>query len=188
MTPLSVLALDVSLTCTGYASTWTAAASSGVLVPPREASAGIERLAWIREAALTLSEESDLVVLEGYSFGSKGRATVSLGELGGVVRVALWEAGVPVVEVSPSGRAKYATGAGNASKDAVLAAAIRRFGYTGHLHDEADALVLLRMAQDHYALEGRVDVPTNHRAALGAVAWPTPEALSAARRTREVRS
>lgn len=44
--------------------------------------------------------------------------------------------------IAPMQRAKYATGKGNAGKDEVLAAAIRKFGYQGSSNDEADALVI----------------------------------------------
>jgi crossover junction endodeoxyribonuclease RuvC len=165
---MSVITFDLSLTATG----WAGPDGSGVLLPPAGVGKGVERLRWIRDAVLELAAGADLVVLEGYSFASKGRAVVSIGELGGVVRLALHEAGLPVVEVSPSSRAKYATGKGNASKDQVLVEAVRRLDYAGHSHDEADALWLRCMALDALDLPGRVDVPKVNRTALAGVDWP----------------
>ena len=72
----------------------------------------------------------------------------------------------------PSCRAKLATGKGNASKDAVLVAAVRRLAYDGHLHDEADALWLLQAALHHYGLPGAVDLPKGHLQALDKLRWP----------------
>jgi crossover junction endodeoxyribonuclease RuvC len=146
--PAAVSAFDLSLTSTGYATP----EGSGVLVPP-DGMRGIDRLRWIRRHVLDLAR--GLVVLEGYSFASRGRAIVSLGELGGVVRVALADARIPWVDVPPAVRCKLATGRGNAPKEAVLAAAIRRLGYAGHSHDVADASWLRQAALIHYGLRRR---------------------------------
>lgn len=164
---MNVLALDLALTTTGYAGP----SGSGTFSPPTEADRGMARLAWIRDEVLFLAEGTDLVVLEGYSFASRGRQHAT-GELGGVVRLALWERAVPVVEVPPSSLKKYATGKGNSGKDQVLAAAIRRLGFKGHDHNEADALWLLAMTRDHYGLPDVPSVPKAHRSALDGVEWP----------------
>lgn len=179
----TILALDPSLTATGYAIGTTgghqagsegdraAQVNLGTLTPGAAQGKGLDRLVWLRDRALSLAAPADLVVLEGYSYASKGRAIISLGEFGGVLRVALMEAGVPFVEVSPNGRAKFATGRGNASKEQVMAEAIRRLGYAGHDNNEADALWLYAMAADAYGAP-LVAMPQTHRAALDAVAWP----------------
>lgn len=166
-TPPSFLALDLSLVRTGWA-TYIGWTTTGTVEEP---GSGMERLERIRSRISILAAGCDLVILEGYSFASRGRAIVSLGELGGVVRHWLHCQRIPVVEIPPSCRAKYATGKGNASKDAVLAEAIRRLEYDGHLHDEADALWLLTMALDHYGLDNP-SVPKAHRSALEKIHWP----------------
>lgn len=163
-----IASFDLSLARTG----WASPEGCGVLVPPRDASRGMERLGWIECAVLRTAGMADLVVLEGYSFASKGRATFSLGELGGIVRLALWRTGTPFVEVAPGTLKKYATGRGNAGKEEVLAAAIRRLDYQGHDDNEADALWLREMALDYYSGGATSRVPKAHRLALGAVEWP----------------
>lgn len=160
-----MIAFDLSLTATGYAMIDEA----GVLKPPELS--GVERLQWIRDNVLRLARGDAVVVIEGYSFGS-GHKAHNIGELGGVVRVALHEAGHTVVVIPPTSRAKYATGKGNAPKEQVLAEAIRRLGYTGHDHNVSDAMWLLAMAADQYNVAGRVRVPASHRTALKAVTWP----------------
>jgi crossover junction endodeoxyribonuclease RuvC len=162
---MRILAFDLSLTCSG----WADGAGCGVLIPPAPANRGIARLRWIRDAVLARAADAALVVLEGYSFASRGRAIVSLGELGGVVRVALADAGIVSVDVAPSSRALFATGKGNASKEHVLAEAIRKLGYAGHSTDEADARWLHALAVTHYA-----GTATNEhqRRALASVDWP----------------
>ncbi len=176
MKPIKIVAFDLSLTASGYASVGYRAdqfdpkgISIGTLKPPDLD--GLPRLQWIRDNVLSLSTSAAVVVVEGYSFGS-GHQAHQMGELGGVVRLALHELKRPFVIVPPASRAKYATGKGNAPKDAVLAEAIRRLAYPGHDHNEADALWLLTMAGDHYEQPWRTQVPTGHREALEAITWP----------------
>ena len=163
------LGLDPSLTSTGIA--------PPVDVPFRlKSKPGAHpaaRLAAIRDAVLRVVTVSraNVVAIEGYSFASHAAHAHELGALGGLLRVALWEADVPYAEVPPATLKKYATGKGNASKEEVLGAAIRRLGYTGDHTDEADALWLRAMAHDFYNI-GATLVPASHRAALDAVAWP----------------
>ncbi len=162
----SIVAFDLSLTRSG----WADGSGCGVLVPPSADDRGVPRLRWIRSAVLERASSAAIVVLEGYSFASRGRAIVSLGELGGVVRCALADKGLASVDVPPTCRALYATGKGNASKEQVLAEAIRKLGYEGFSHDEADALWLRRMALDHYA--PRSELNEKKRKALSAIDWP----------------
>jgi Holliday junction resolvasome RuvABC endonuclease subunit len=177
---LRVLALDLSLTATGWAMGSHMAFTSAVLASAKLR--GMIRLNWIRGWLREVMEHDDidLVVLEGYSFGSKGRAVINLGELGGVIRLELFGRRMPVAEVPPASLKKYATGRGNAPKEEVLAAAIRRLDFSGHDHNEADAKWLLTMALDHYGQLPESPVPKAHRDALAKVAWPTIERRAAA--------
>lgn len=83
----------------------------------------------------------DVVALEGYAHGRTNQAH-QIGEAGGIVRLDLWEHGIPYLLFPPTQVKKYATGRGNANKDEVLASAIRRLDYQGASNDEADALWL----------------------------------------------
>ncbi len=169
---MNLVAFDLSLTSTGHASS----RGTELLRPPDHFSLGIARLRWIRDAVLERAVDS-VVILEGYSFASRGQAIVSLGELGGVIRVALTDASIEYVDVPPACRAKYATGKGNASKEQVLAEAIRRLNYAGHSNDEADALWLRTMALDAFNLPGAPQLPALNRSALAAIKWPHPTSL-----------
>lgn len=172
------MAFDLSLTATGYS---MEGLLGDVLSPPRGSDRGMPRLAWIRDQVLDLSVDADVVVLEGYAMGSKRQShTRAIGELGGVVRLALFERGTPYVEVPPATLKKLATGRGNAPKEEVLAAAIRRLGYGGHDNNEADALWLRTAALIHYGLPDAPELPKMQREALGKVEWP--EVTSAERR------
>ena len=157
-----VLGLDLSLTATGYAYNEEVA---GVI---KVKSTGMRRLAEIREAVLELAHEADIVVIEGYGFASQ-KAVVQ-GELGGVIRLALYDRRIPYVEVAPAALKKFATGRGNADKDAMIAAAIRRFGYEGDNNNGADAWLLRYMGLVAYSAGG--PETEYQREALGKVSWP----------------
>lgn len=132
----SVIGIDASLTGT------TIATPAGIeKIVTRKT--GPDRLAYIRDRVLDIIDEfAPLVVfLEGYAFARPNQAH-QIGELGGVLRVALWQAGHNVVEVAPAARAKWATGKGNASKDAVVSAVSARLGRSFESNDHVDAFVL----------------------------------------------
>ena len=146
MTP--ICGLDLSLTATGIACAY----HTDVLKPPKGCT-GMARLDWIRAEIMehvglfTSWAWPQLVVIEGYSMGAqRGSAGVAqmMGELGGLVRWTLWDRGVPYMDVPPSVLKKFATGKGNAPKDAVLSAAIRA-GYDGSDNNGADAWWLRQM-------------------------------------------
>lgn len=168
--PLNLLSLDLSLRATGFCEL---DGSTGTLPCSCK---GMERLAWIRDQVLDLVfvNQAHVVVLEGYSFGSKGQAVVNIGELGGVVRLALYELQVPVAEVPPACLKKYATGRGNAGKDDVLQAGVMRSGHTFRDNNACDAWWLHQMALAYYDPDSDllVKVPAAHRVALDKVPWP----------------
>jgi Holliday junction resolvasome RuvABC endonuclease subunit len=144
--------------------------------PPKESADGMARIAWMRRwlSSLLRIVKPDVVAIEGYSFGSKGQAVFNIGEFGGVMRFTIWEAGAAIVEVPPATLKVYATGSGNAEKDAMIAEAIRRLGYAGSNRDEADAAWLFAMAMDAYGAP-IAELPQTHRRAVTQKPelWPT---------------
>lgn len=184
---MNIIGLDLSLARTGVAT----ASGTGVL---RVAAGGMHRLAALRDEILdvcgasdtSLADRADLVVIEGYSMGTARQQSHAhaLGELGGVVRLALFEEAIPFADVAPAALKKYATGKGNANKGQVLEAASKRSGldFAGD-DNRADAWWLRQMGLawtfDHvagggpYADDFYVAMPAPNRAALVAVKWPT---------------
>lgn len=81
---LNLMGLDLSLTSTGYSS----GDVNGVIVSKL---VGVERLIEISENIIKtiLNLNVDIVLIEGYSFASRSGQAFSIGELGGVVRVAI---------------------------------------------------------------------------------------------------
>lgn len=167
---MNILALDLSLTATGVCH------SDGSTETLQTKVRGCDRLRWLRDEILRRALAVDVVVIEGYSYASKGAAVVSIGELGGVVRLALHERDLPYVEIPPACRAKYMTGRGNASKDDVLQQAVFRSGRVFDDTHQADAWVLWQMALAHYRPESTllVRVPAGNRGVLARVVWAEP--------------
>jgi crossover junction endodeoxyribonuclease RuvC len=160
----SILGLDLSLTATGYCRD----GECGRIVTKLR---GWERVACILQTVQDLAGDADVVVVEGYSFGSRGNTLFQIAELGGIVRFDLCRNGTPYVDVAPGTLKKYATGKGNAGKDEMIAAAIRRFGFEGSDNNEADAFLLWCMASHAYG-EPVATVTQVQAEALAKVDWP----------------
>lgn len=172
-----VFGVDLSLTRTGIAAP---EGNAGVLKPVYGSKEPERRLRWVRDEVVTLarSHRAALVCMEGFSFGSKGRALDQIHGLGWLVRIALREASVPYVIVPPSVLKRYATGRGNADKAAMQMAAQKRLGYDTDRPDdnEVDALWLRALALDAYGCPA-VTVPKAQRdGSIAAVTWPRIDA------------
>lgn len=119
----------------------------------------------------------DLVVIEGPSMHSVGGHAHDRSGLWWLVvnlfkTPARW-ASPPLAIMAPTARSKYGTGKGNAGKDAVLAAVIRRYPqFDVDGNDVADALLLCAAGMDFLG-HPLVEVPAINRQALIKVAWPS---------------
>lgn len=168
-----ICALDLSLSASGYAKS---DGTSGVLLTGEMR--GMARIARILDLVDQLTAGADLVVIEGYSFGSKGRAVFDIAEMGGVVRFNLYEWKRAYVEVPPSSLKMFATGKGNAKKIEVFGAAVRKLGLAEDDDNIADARWLLEMAKAHYRCDSPVAGKTLEKftqkqlQALAGVKWP----------------
>lgn len=141
-----VVAIDPSLTSTGIVfgahrptiNTWKPAKLKGP-----------KRLEWFFNQTVDVISawKPAAVAIEGYSFGSRNSHAHTLGELGGVIRMACSMSLTPIIDVPPTKIKKFATGKGNANKHLVLTEAVRRLDYQGHSDDEADALWLWFLTQ-----------------------------------------
>jgi crossover junction endodeoxyribonuclease RuvC len=155
-----VLGIDPSLTAVGVC--LPGGATACIKAGTRR---GVERMQHIRgivvELATAYYPPLDLLCIEGMAYGTTRQAmSYEIGGLGWVLRVALTEAGVRWIEVPPASLKVLATGRGNASKEMMLAAAIRRLGYDGHDHNIADAMWLRQFGLGW--LGETIDVPKAH--------------------------
>ncbi|MGW8565681.1 hypothetical protein [Isoptericola sp. NPDC055881] len=179
---MKIVGLDLSLTSTGIASVVPDAVQPALGDRFRTKPAGDDlrararRLHEIRDAVRDWTRtRTDLAVVEGLAFSSRsGQATERAG-LWWLVVHDLLVRDIPVAVVTPTARAKYATGKGNAGKDEVLAAVVRRYpDVETRGNDEADALVLAAMGAR--ALGHPIDdLPKTHTDAMAKVAWPELE-------------
>lgn len=145
--PSVVMGIDASLTATGVAIIENGKMHAEVLSPPKDQNRGMPRLAWFRARIVQLVRAAtpELIFIEGYGFGAKGHAH-SLGELGGVIKLALYDCGVPVELVPPTVLKLFSTGKGNAEKDVVSKELYKRFGVDLMNNNEVDAAGLAIMA------------------------------------------
>lgn len=109
----------------------------------------ITRVRYIRDRimALALMYNPAMIAIEGYAMGSKWGANQA-GELGGVIRARLHDAGYPYVEVSPSSLKKFACGP-KAGRDKihVVLAVMAKWKVKIANHNVCDAFVLAKVAE-----------------------------------------
>lgn len=150
-----VVGIDLSLTGTGYAAADGNHTRVGLVTskPADGLSGFIDRCHRIVENVVDLAgiQSNTLVVIEGLSMHSKSS---SLDRIYGNWWLAISElvdflAADPIV-VTPTQRAKYATGKGNAGKDTVMLEAARRYPEIAITdNNTADATILLAMGMRH---------------------------------------
>lgn len=86
------------------------------------------------------------VAIEHYAMGARYNRE-ALGELGGVLRVMLFEKGFPYIEVPPVRLKQFATNKAFAEKDHILLSVYKKWGIEFKTNDEADAFILAQMAR-----------------------------------------
>ncbi len=175
MLPYDPIGLDLSLTSTGVAvgDETFAISATGLTGPARLQHVRSEFHNYLANR-LHDTQKKPLIVVEGYSFASRNSHAHALGELGGVIRLWLYDHGFAYVDVPPTVRAKFATGRGNAGKSEVVSAVSARTGivWSGSGGDDrCDAWILQEMALTHYG-HGRFNWPDSHTAVLDKIQWP----------------
>lgn len=169
--PARIAGLDLSTARVGYADPSGDLLSISGHAGPEDPYRRLHELARAIERTMVLRPPfPDLVVVEDYSLASPGRLSlVRLGEVGGVVRMRLFELGIPTAFVPPSSVKRFATGNGNATKAQMITAAIER-GARGSLNDdEADAFHLRRMGRAAHGLEHGLS--SHELDAISALSW-----------------
>jgi Holliday junction resolvasome RuvABC endonuclease subunit len=173
--PLVIVALDVSLTCTGIAGVgWTDRIRTKLR--------GDERLAYLETEIASFIRSADLVAMEGPSYGHSGpRFHEDLAGLRVLVRRYCHHHQIPYALVPPSNLKLYTTGRGNAGKGEVRSAVADRYGiHTEGVgrYDMADAYGALAAASEWLG-QSLADVPERNRKALAGCAWPEREQVIA---------
>ncbi|WP_020580161.1 hypothetical protein [Actinopolymorpha alba] len=160
-----VLGIDPSLTATGLA------LPDGATCTIRgNADEGDQRLHKIavrlRDAAIGV----DLAVIEDLPTHAQGAGKTGMAQ--GVIRLALIEAEVPYVTVTPATLKKYACGRGTGVDKADMRMALyKRAGLDIRDDNQVDAWWLRALGHD-LAGHPLVQLPQTHRDALAKVIWP----------------
>lgn len=173
--PLLVVALDLSLTCTGVAGLgWTDRIRTKLR--------GDERLAYLEAEVTSFIRPADLVVMEGPSYGHAGpRFHEDLAGLRVLVRRYCHRHQIPYAVIPPSNLKLYTAGRGNASKGEVRSAVADRYDvHTEGVgrYDMADAYGALAAASDWLG-QSLGAVPEKNAGALAGCQWPDREAVTA---------
>jgi Holliday junction resolvasome RuvABC endonuclease subunit len=165
---LTVIALDVSLTCTGVAGVgWTDRIRTKLR--------GDERLAQLEDDIVSFIRSADLVAMEGPSYGHSGpRFHEDLAGLRVLIRRYCHRHHIPYALVPPSNLKLYTAGRGNAAKGEVRSAVADRYGiHTEGVgrYDMADAYGALAAALDWLG-QPLAAVPEKNAGALAGCQWP----------------
>lgn len=112
------------------------------------------------------------VGIEGPAMSAKGSAVVQIFGLYGILCRELYLAGLRYYVVTPQSVKQYATGKGNASKDEVLAAMIRRHPEVDFFsNDIADAMAVAAIGARKFADPVEDSLPKRAIEALDKVQW-----------------
>lgn len=166
---MNVVGLDLSLTAVGVSTQGKTSVLGYPMPSPATYMDEVRRLRHLSARIDVACREADVVVIENFPSRANYRAH-QMGEIHGLVKVVLLQRGTPFALVDNTQLKKYATGRGNASKDEVLAAAIRE-GYPGSNNNGADAWWLRIMGLGHYLNRDEV-APKHRKEVLGRIAWP----------------
>ena len=122
------------------------------LIEPRKLY-GAARLAAIRDALRRLLEGKRFAIgtLEGYSHGSVG-PKFELGEVGAIVKLALFDVCQSVYVVAPKQLKKFVTANGSADKHDVMHAIQEQWGVYIRDDNQADAYGLAQIARQLHAI------------------------------------
>lgn len=137
---MKIVGLDLSLTGTGIA-TWCGDRILAETITTKLL--GLPRMDYILQQVREFTKAADLVVIEGFSFGSRGAALFEIAGLGYLVRHDFWKREQKFLLVTPGQLKKFVTGKGNADKAIVIREVYKRFGVDVANDDEADAVGLL---------------------------------------------
>jgi len=141
-----VVGIDASLTGTGVCCSKDGIFNAMFL--PESKLRGADRLLSLRNRLFQLIDafKPELVVIEGYSYGSVGK-DFEIGELGGVIKVELREREIPFEVVSPKSLKKF-MGVKRDGKELMVAAVKNRLKFdVGNNDNLADATALARVAE-----------------------------------------
>jgi Holliday junction resolvasome RuvABC endonuclease subunit len=152
-----VLGIDPSLSSTGYAFNYLEGITAvQYYCIKAKKIRGCARLYHFRTAIRSILDRvnPELVVYEDYSYGSKGRATYGIAELGGLFRLELYERGLDVLFVPPTSLKVFTANHGFADKETMIAMVKEKHKIEESIgDDEADAIALWYLGRCFLGME-----------------------------------
>ena len=148
-----VLGLDLSLTGTGMCVVESNAGDGKGLLATINTTAKTrteDRLISIRRTIAQASNGADAAIIEGLSYGSVGGAQAERSALHWMVRVDLYQLGVPYVIVTPMSLKKFVCGTAKAEKSMMIREVYRRWNVEAKNDNEADAAALAHLGLVYY--------------------------------------
>lgn len=140
---MNLIALDLSLAETGFAifDKDKKLTLSGII--QTKPFKGVERLEFIRDKINYLLYEHtiDTAIIEDYAYAGKGRV-FNIGELGGVVKLLLYDSNIKINTVTPTELKKFITGKGNAKKELMLLKVYKKYKIEFTNNNQCDAFAL----------------------------------------------
>ena len=118
---------------------------------------GVARLAAIRDALRdVLAAEPDIAyaALEGYAYDVGAGRVFELGEVGAVVKMVLHDGAIPFIIVPPASLKQFVAGNGQAKKDQMREAVLKKWGHDVEQDDECDAFGLAQVARSFHLNKG----------------------------------
>ena len=106
-----------------------------------------QRMIDLTEQVLSHIKKDDVIAIEGFSYGSRGKGVSFQYGYGYSVQIALYKNDFKYLIVTPSQVKKFATGVGNASKDSMILPIYKRWGYEHESDNVRDAFILAQIAR-----------------------------------------
>src|SRR5699024_798278 len=102
----------------------------------------------LTEKIMSNLKDDDVIAIEGFSYGSRGRGIDFQFGIGHYLRNTLYLRDIDYTIVTPSQVKKYATGKGNTSKDNMILPIFKKWDFEHDSDNVRDAYVLARMMYD----------------------------------------
>ncbi len=160
---MNVIGIDPSLTSTGLAYREQGKVKAYCIGNPKLK--GVERVRFVRNAVANALDRftPDLVALEGYALGFRGKSNTifDIGELGGAIKLLILERGIDILLVPPTNLKLFATGSGRPKgkgKEPVMLAIGERLGVKFSTSDQYDAAGLLVMGEQYHRKDSKISL------------------------------
>lgn len=106
-----------------------------------------KRMTTLIDEIMAHLQPNDFICIEGYAYGAKGRGLAFQYGLGAGIRMAMYRRNYKFIEITPAHVKKFATGKGNAKKDAMAVPIFKHWGFDHPSDNVRDAYVLAQIAR-----------------------------------------